>query len=288
MLARHYDAAYLAAGAIGQGVSAGSGLLSIGHEILARTIPAQCTGRREGCLQELQPEMAIRSSADIFLASAQLGRDQHECWDHASLFAAGTSPAACSPKRAAAAAAAEEAQPWWWGNAGRGLPGPPSFELEETDSPLDGWEVELVDRRAFRQLGPAVRHSGWLLKAYGEGPQRIWRSRFVFLTADRLCYTPDPDVEGVRYLPLDRIPVRALPRGYGPKLGVTIVEDRQARGEGAQGCGRGAGSCCRWNQLDGWGPRCRAGRHGSALWGRGMQAAAPSPPTLSASACLDA
>ncbi len=45
--------------------------------------------------------------------------------------------------------------------------------------------------------------------------------------ADRLCYTADPEAEGARYLPLDRIPVRALPRGYGPKLGVTLIEDRQ-------------------------------------------------------------
>lgn len=44
---------------------------------------------------------------------------------------------------------------------------------------------------------------------------------------DRLCYTADPEAEGARFLPLDRIPVRALPRGYGPKLGVTLIEDRQ-------------------------------------------------------------
>jgi hypothetical protein len=31
----------------------------------------------------------------------------------------------------------------------------------------------------------------------------------------------------VKYIPLDRIPVRALPRGYGPKIGITIVESRQ-------------------------------------------------------------
>ena len=31
----------------------------------------------------------------------------------------------------------------------------------------------------------------------------------------------------MRYIPLDRIPVRALPRGYGPKVGVAAVEDRQ-------------------------------------------------------------
>lgn len=43
-----------------------------------------------------------------------------------------------------------------------------------------------------------------------------------------MCYTDEPGkVEDVRYIPLDRIPVRALPRGYGPQIGVTVIEDRQ-------------------------------------------------------------
>ena len=50
-----------------------------------------------------------------------------------------------------------------------------------------------------------------------------------YLLDDRLCYTVEPGkVEDVRYIPLDRIPVRALPRGYGPQIGVTVIEDRQA------------------------------------------------------------
>ena len=49
-----------------------------------------------------------------------------------------------------------------------------------------------------------------------------------YLLDDRLCYTDEPGkVEDVRYIPLDRIPVRALPRGYGPQTGVTVIEDRQ-------------------------------------------------------------
>ena len=49
-----------------------------------------------------------------------------------------------------------------------------------------------------------------------------------YLLDDRLCYTDEPGkVEDVRYIPLDRIPVRALPRGYGPQIGVTVLEDRQ-------------------------------------------------------------
>ena len=48
-----------------------------------------------------------------------------------------------------------------------------------------------------------------------------------YLLDDRLCYTDEPGkVEDVRYIPLDRIPVRALPRGYGPQIGVAVIEDR--------------------------------------------------------------
>ena len=48
-----------------------------------------------------------------------------------------------------------------------------------------------------------------------------------FLLDDRLCYSAQQeDCHDVRYVPLDRIPVRALPRGYGPQIGVTVIEDR--------------------------------------------------------------
>ncbi|KAK9827973.1 hypothetical protein WJX81_003531 [Elliptochloris bilobata] len=62
-----------------------------------------------------------------------------------------------------------------------------------------------------------VRRAAWLLKAYGDGPQLTWRRKWVFLLDDRLCYADTPGAApNTRYLPLDRIPVRALPRGYGP------------------------------------------------------------------------
>ncbi|PRW59715.1 lipoxygenase homology domain-containing 1 isoform A [Chlorella sorokiniana] len=120
---------------------------------------------------------------------------------------------------------------------------PPSEWGEpEPASPLGGWVAERT--LLFSRLGGSsassstVQHSGWLLKAYDGGvtggPARQWRRRFVWLTADRLCYTADPEAEGARYLPLDRIPVRALPRGYGPKLGVTLIEDRQVDRSGPQ------------------------------------------------------
>lgn len=56
----------------------------------------------------------------------------------------------------------------------------------------------------------------------------ITRCLQFYLLDDRLCYTDEPGkVEDVRYIPLDRIPVRALPRGYGPQIGVNVIEDRQ-------------------------------------------------------------
>lgn len=49
----------------------------------------------------------------------------------------------------------------------------------------------------------------------------------VVLAADRLCYaaSPDPEEEA-RYIPLDRVPVRAMPRGYAPDIGVSPYQDR--------------------------------------------------------------
>ena len=49
-----------------------------------------------------------------------------------------------------------------------------------------------------------------------------------YLLDDRLCYYAGGGDEGdIHYLPLDRIPVRALPRGYDPQIGVTLIDDRQ-------------------------------------------------------------
>ena len=51
----------------------------------------------------------------------------------------------------------------------------------------------------------------------------------VFLLDDRLCYADGPGAApDARYLPLDRVPVRPLPRGYGPRAGVTLLDARQA------------------------------------------------------------
>ena len=57
----------------------------------------------------------------------------------------------------------------------------------------------------------------------------------MFLLDDRLCYADAPGAApNARYLPLDRVPVRALPRGYGPHVGVTVLEDRQVAGRADQ------------------------------------------------------
>lgn len=150
---------------------------------------------------------AANSTADA--NSAARFKPEMDRWDHASLLPAASSPAKALEERSIGAS---------------------EFDPSEPGSPLaDGWG--LLDAQTFRtQLKPAIKHSGWLLKASGGGPQRQWRRRYVYVLADRLCYTPDPgagEASPVRYLPMDRIPVRALPRGYGPKLGVTVVEDRQ-------------------------------------------------------------
>lgn len=58
----------------------------------------------------------------------------------------------------------------------------------------------------------------------------------MFLLHDRLCYADAPGAApSARYLPLDRVPVRALPRGYGSHVGVTVLEDHQFAGTA---CGR--------------------------------------------------
>jgi len=47
------------------------------------------------------------------------------------------------------------------------------------------------------------------------------------LFPDRLCYEDLPGCPAeVHYLPLDRVPVRAMPRDYRPAIGVSMIEDR--------------------------------------------------------------
>ena len=147
-----------------------------------------------------------------------------ERWERVSLCASPCTTSSMNPR-----------QPAWRGKDSRDSM---AFSTCEPESLLlDG--CELHGKQTYREVEPAIfRHAGWLLKAHGTaaGPHRQWASRFVYLTEDRLCYTPDPEAESVRYIPLDRIPVRALPRGYGPKLGVAAVEDRQVGGMGNQRC----------------------------------------------------
>lgn len=117
-----------------------------------------------------------------------------------------------------------------------------------------------------------VHSAGWLWKAFGTGPLQTWKRQWVrqcrnnmtayhfriqhtmgepclfgaqfYLLDDRLCYTHTPSTSQiVRYLPLDRIPVRPLPRHYGPRIGVSKVSSSQVlrRSQGsvfAVHCGR--------------------------------------------------
>lgn len=83
-------------------------------------------------------------------------------------------------------------------------------------------------------------------------PFTAWQ---VFLLDDRLCYADAPGAApNARYLPLDCVPVRALPRGYGPHVGVAVLEDRQVAGRAG---GRPSG-----------GPWAGAGRTFSVQCGR--------------------
>ncbi|GAB4821886.1 hypothetical protein N2152v2_008932 [Parachlorella kessleri] len=116
-----------------------------------------------------------------------------------------------------------------------------SSELDHSGSP-PGSYVFAAEEQFMGEATVAIRHSGWLLKASGKGPHRKWHKQWVYLKDDRLCYTPDPGgSEGVRYIALDRIPLRPLPRGYGPKIGITIVDSRQLDTSSAAVRGKRAG-----------------------------------------------
>lgn len=69
--------------------------------------------------------------------------------------------------------------------------------------------------------------SGWLWKRYQDGGGVVnWKRRWFYLMDDRLCYTRTgneiDDTCVVRYVPLDRIPVRAkwVQKGNAPTAGI--------------------------------------------------------------------
>jgi len=57
-------------------------------------------------------------------------------------------------------------------------------------------------------------------------------ARQAYLLEDRLCFAPDGGASGgsggavTKYIPLDRIPVRGMPRGYLPSPGIAPVDPR--------------------------------------------------------------
>lgn len=187
------------------------------------------------------------------------------------------SPQPGSPSNAAAGSSARTAPPLWAspaaalptpseGTSADAAAGQGAWELTSSEAYQDwecaspsgggggGWELAAAGECFAREAAAAIQHSGWLLKASGRGPARRWRRVWVYLKADRLCYTDDPGGaasspgasattgsggSSVRYVPLDRIPVRPLPRGYGPKIAVTLVDHRQV-GTGR----RDVATCC--------------------------------------------
>ncbi|KAK9863169.1 hypothetical protein WJX84_006220 [Apatococcus fuscideae] len=74
----------------------------------------------------------------------------------------------------------------------------------------------------------AARHSGWLLHARHKGAFTHWSKQLVYLLEDKLVFVvPEThDTGAVRYFPLDRIPVRGMPRGFQPRPGIAIVDNR--------------------------------------------------------------
>ena len=90
--------------------------------------------------------------------------------------------------------------------------------------------------------------SGWLWKRYQDGGGVVrWKRRWFYLMDDRLCYTRTGDeideTRVVRYVPLDRVAVRAkwAPNGNAPTAGIRPVP-RKAAPPGLRLAGAGAGT----------------------------------------------
>jgi hypothetical protein len=90
--------------------------------------------------------------------------------------------------------------------------------------------------------------SGWLWKRYqGDGGGVNWKKRWFYLMDDRLCYTrTGNEVDEtcvVRYIPLDRIALRAkwVPKGNAPTVGIASVRPKTMP-PGLRLAGAGAGN----------------------------------------------
>eukprot|EP00854_Cymbomonas_tetramitiformis_P004275 gene4275-5262_t len=113
-----------------------------------------------------------------------------------------------------------------------------SFVVRESgasEPSVAGAAEGFTDEEVFGQQN--THYSGWLLKRYDGGTdthgsstyannEQKYKRRYFYLLDDRLCYTRTEGPSGgvVKYLPLDRIPVRAYPRGYKPKLAISLLE----------------------------------------------------------------
>ncbi|KAK9809624.1 hypothetical protein WJX73_008749 [Symbiochloris irregularis] len=73
-----------------------------------------------------------------------------------------------------------------------------------------------------------VKRAGFLLKLEHSETTQAWTRYWCYLLEDRLCFQHPVKVvtEGIHYVPLDRIVVRARPRGYKPSIGVTLADNK--------------------------------------------------------------
>lgn len=64
-------------------------------------------------------------------------------------------------------------------------PGSQVEEVEDGEGDLPGSFECSANETFAREAIAAIKHSGWLLKAYGKGPQRLWRKHWVSRGAGR-------------------------------------------------------------------------------------------------------
>ncbi|CAK0734664.1 hypothetical protein CVIRNUC_000464 [Coccomyxa viridis] len=67
-----------------------------------------------------------------------------------------------------------------------------------------------------------------LAKAASKAAHTTWQECWVWLLQDRLCYAVSGAEDRIRYIPLDRITVRPLPRGYTPRIAVMSSDEAMA------------------------------------------------------------
>ncbi|CAG9467560.1 unnamed protein product [Pedinophyceae sp. YPF-701] len=101
--------------------------------------------------------------------------------------------------------------------------------------PNDSWMTHpsSVELRTAQTIEGVIK-AGFLEKRRQKAsPHGEWQRRYFFLLPDRLCYAREPDPppgSRLKYLPLDKFPIRPLPRQYKPQPAVTLLERRLVPG----------------------------------------------------------